>query len=98
MFVDMSLFPAHNRSCSQVTKRFDLSIVQNYYDGNRFHFGNVNDILKRQMHTTAYTWVGNKALIRINKYKNRGFTYKFTGRKRKYISKATLSYLNMWDK
>ena len=98
MFVDMSLFPAHNRSCSQVTNRFDLSIVQNYYDGNRFHFGHVNDILKRQMHTTACAWVGNKALIRINKYENRGFTYKFTGRKRKYISKATLAFLNMRHK
>ena len=87
MFVDMSSLRPHNGSCSQVTIRFDLSIVQNYYDGNRFHFGHVNDILKRQMHTTAYAWVGKKALFRIKKYENRGFTYRFTGRKRKYISK-----------
>lgn len=98
MLVDMSLIRPHNVSCSQVTKSFDLSIVQNYYDGNCFHFGHVNDILKRQMHTTAYAWVGKKALFRINKYENRGFTYKFTGRKRKYISKATLYFLNMRDK
>ena len=78
--------------------RFDLSIIQNYYDGKRFYFGYVNDILKRQMHTIAHKWVGSKALHRITKYERRGFTYKFTGRKRKYISKATLSYLNKRQK
>lgn len=87
--------PTTNSSCSYVVPKFDLSMIQNYYDGSNFHFGYVKNLIKKEMRATHCRWVGKRALPRIQKYQLRGFSFKMTGRKRKYVSKGNLQYMRM---
>jgi hypothetical protein len=87
--------PMKKPSCSFVVKQFDLSMIQNFYDGKDFHFGYVKDLIKKEMRATQCRWVGSRALPRIQKYQLRGFTFKMAGRKRKYVSKGNLKYMRI---
>jgi hypothetical protein len=95
IFLDFTKAPRPNKAttCSFVIPKFDLSMIQNWFDG-AFHFRYVKHLLTKEMRTTNSKWVGKRILPRIKKYQLRGFTFKMTGRKRKYVSRTNLQYFS----
>jgi hypothetical protein len=71
IFVDMEMYPQYTH-CGSVVNFFDLSIVQNYYDGSRFHSNFMQHVLLKEMSlTTSYNgikYIRPNVMCRLTKY------------------------------
>ena len=71
IFVDMEMYPQYTH-CGSVVNFFDLSIVQNYYDGSRFHSNFIQHVLLKEMSlTTSYNgikYIRPNVMCRLTKY------------------------------
>ena len=71
IFVDMEMYPQYTH-CGSVVNFFDLSIVQNYYDGTRFHSNYIQHVLLKEMSlTTSYNgikYIRPNVMCRLTKY------------------------------
>ena len=79
IFIDMEIYPQFS-DCGSIIHFFDLSIVQNYYDGSSFHSTFIQHILRREMTlTTDYNGIQRiypPVMHRITKYVyQRGFIF-----------------------
>ena len=79
IFVDMEKYPQFT-DCGSVVNFFDLSIVQNYYDGSRFHSNYIQHVLFKEMSlTTSYNGIQciqPNVMCRLTKYMlNRQFRF-----------------------
>ncbi len=75
-FIFCSSYRQSNLHVGKIVKTFDLTTVQNYYDGLNWKATHVGHILNRVMQLSNYkNVIGFRNVQRIKKYEKRGFTF-----------------------
>ena len=93
IFVDNRDQPKHVRF---IVKTFDLSIVQNYFDGTKWRARYFKHILNRRMEFTQQITnnpLDIRNIMRIKKYMSRGFTF-YKTEKPQYIDPMAWMYID----
>jgi hypothetical protein len=78
-FIFVTSYRQNNPHVGRIVKTFDLTIVQNYYDGEVWRSKNIGHIIDRRMQlATQHQFTASfsyRNVQRIKKYEGRGFTF-----------------------
>ena len=91
-FIFVTSYRQNNPHVGRIVKTFDLTIVQNYYDGEVWRSKNIGHIIDRRMQlATQHQFTASfsyRNVQRIKKYEGRGFTFVKTAKPLRICSMA----------